>query len=123
MSTSWCPPFESNLGGRGPRNFGRITHFARAARVGNSTHAAPSHEVVLVREGRGGGPRGDVRLVENVADVPVDGLLAEEQLLRDRLVGLAGGDQAQDLKLAGGEPARGARRRGLVGVVRRRAQP
>ena len=43
------------------------------------------------------GARRNVDLDEDVADVAVDGPFADEQLLRNRLVGLAGGDQAQGL--------------------------
>src|SRR3954468_18485833 len=39
-------------------------------------------------------------LGEDVAQVRLDGLLAEEQLRRDLPVGLAGGDERRDLALA-----------------------
>ena len=44
-----------------------------------------------------------VELAEQVADVHVDGPLADEQLLGDLAVGAADGDVAQDLKLAAGQ--------------------
>src|SRR5262245_563244 len=63
------------------------------------------YELVLVSECRSGGARNYVRLREDVADVPVDGLLAQRQLTRNRLVGLAARDQAQHLQLAPGQSA------------------
>ena len=72
-----------------------------------------SEQSVLVGGGGGRGARGDAELGEDVAHVPVDGALAEHERGGDRLVGLAGGDQAQDLELALGEAMRvGAARRG-----------
>ena len=47
--------------------------------------------------------RAGVELAEHVADVRLDGLLAEEQLVGDLGVGLAIDDQSGDLKLATGE--------------------
>ncbi len=63
-----------------------------------------SDELVLVRVGRGGRARRNIQLGENVAHVPVDGLLAQGQLGGDRLVRLAGGDEAQHLQLARRQP-------------------
>ena len=47
----------------------------------------------------------DVKLVENIADVPVHCLSAEKQFVGDFLVGFTGSDQAEDLQLAGRETA------------------
>ena len=48
-------------------------------------------------------PRAAVELAEQVADVHVDGALADEELLGDLAVGAADGDVAQDLELAAGQ--------------------
>src|SRR6185295_13821336 len=48
-------------------------------------------------------PRADVELAEDVADVRLDRLLAEEQLAGNLAVGLAIDDQPGDLKLALGQ--------------------
>ena len=48
-------------------------------------------------------PGAAVELAEQVADVHVDGALADEQLLGDLAVGAADGDVAQDLELAPGQ--------------------
>ena len=87
-----------------------------------------SEQLVVVGVGGGGGPRRNVELVEDVAHVPVDRPLAQEQLGRDGLVGLAGGDQAKHLKLARREPMWCDRRCALAervepSKVRRGSQP
>src|SRR5688500_245023 len=67
-------------------------------------HARPSHEVVLVREGAGGGPRSDAQLGVDVLQVPSDGVLAEDERRRDLAVAATGGDEAEDLPLPGAQP-------------------
>ena len=66
-----------------------------------------------------------VELVEDVADMPCDGLFAELQVVCDRLVRPAGCDEAQHLEFAG-RKARGVRRRrfGLMETreIERRAE-
>src|SRR5687767_26820 len=57
-------------------------------------------EPVLVGVGGGLCPRRERKLGEDVADVAGDGLLAEEELSRDRAVGLPGCQERQDLSLA-----------------------
>ena len=59
-----------------PVRFGRITQLA-AASMGSSTQCEPSNQLVLVRERRGRRARGDSDLGEDVADMTVDGLLAQ----------------------------------------------
>ena len=61
--------------------------------------------------------RGDIHLGEDVADMAIDGLLAQRQLAGDRLVGLAAGDQPQDLKLALSESAGAGRRTFVAGML------
>src|SRR5215218_4979261 len=55
---------------------------------------------------RRGGSRADAELGEDVADVPFDRLLAQEQLGGDGLVRLAGRDQPDHLDLPRAEPGR-----------------
>src|SRR5262245_25093468 len=64
------------------------------------------NEVVLVRPGGRGRARRHVELYEDVAQVPVDRLLAQEQLAGNRLVGLARGDEPQHLELARAQAVR-----------------
>src|SRR4029450_2555034 len=61
-------------------------------------------EAVLVRKGRGGGACTTFELGEDVAQVPVDRLLAESELARDRLVRPAARDQPKHLQLASRQP-------------------
>ena len=64
--------------------------------------------------------RGDVQLAEDIADVAIDGLLAEEELAGNGLIGLAGRNEAEHLELSRAQPvrvkwgsgSRGRRRRG-----------
>src|SRR5262245_34653101 len=77
------------------------------------------NEAVLVRPGSRGRARRHVELHEDVAHVPVDRLLAQEELAGDRLVGLARGDEPQHLELARAE-AVSVRRRTRVGGRGRR---
>src|SRR5262245_47976123 len=72
--------------------------------MGDFPHGTSSHELVGEGVRRRSGPRGDAELEEDVAHVTVDGLLAQEQLPGDDLVGLARGDEAEDLQLARGQP-------------------
>jgi len=46
---------------------------------------------------------GSSGLKEDVADVGVDGLFGDQELLSDRLVGLAFGDQGEHVALACGD--------------------
>jgi hypothetical protein len=55
-----------------------------------------------VRDGRG--TRVDTELGEDVGHVAMDRALAEVQFVGDRTVGLASGDEAEDLDLPSGEP-------------------
>jgi hypothetical protein len=48
----------------------------------------PSDQLMLVRVRRGGGSAVDVDLGENIAEVPSNSLLAEEQGRRDTSIGL-----------------------------------
>lgn len=61
---------------------------ARPGRLGKA-----SAEVVVEGEGGGLGPIVDVELAVQVLDVPLDGALAQEELVRDIAVALARGDQ------------------------------
>ena len=129
---STCKPVDTTLGQKAGRRFGRTTQIAVGVGMGILTHAQSVEtggleELVLVSEGRGGGPRGDVKFVENIAHVPVDCLFAQGQLLGDGLVGLAGGDQAKHLQLPLRQSAGAAARhvcgeRGDTGQVRHRAK-
>src|SRR5688572_24995325 len=71
-------------------------------------------DLVLVRVGGGRGARRDPELVEDVAHVPRDGLLADHELGSDRAVGLAGREQDQNLDLARSQAA------GNTGIVHAR---
>src|SRR6266566_8299768 len=57
-------------------------------------------QVVLQRVRRRRGPRRHAELVEDVADVARDGLLADEELRADLAVRLARGQERQELDLA-----------------------
>src|SRR6516165_7750459 len=59
-----------------------------------------SDQLALISECGGSGARGDVYLREDVADMAIDGLLAERQLSGNRLVGLTRCHQPQHLQLA-----------------------
>src|SRR5215213_8028008 len=52
----------------------------------------------------GGGARVDVKLGQDVLDMAHHGAVADEQRLPDLAVGVAGGDEAQHVEFAGGEP-------------------
>src|SRR5215217_622198 len=71
-----CPTLERQGGG----NFGGTPHPAGPA--GWVVPCSGSADPVLERVRRGSGARADAQLGEDVADVPFDGLLAEEQLGR-----------------------------------------
>src|SRR5687767_6221811 len=68
--------------------------------MGRSVYRRLPDEAVLVGVGGGLGTGGEPQLREDVADVPRDRLLADEQLGRDRAVGLARGDEHEHLALA-----------------------
>jgi hypothetical protein len=60
---------------------------------------------VVERPGSCAGAARDANLVEDIADVPGDGLLADEQLLGDGAIRLAGRNEAQDLQFPFAERA------------------
>src|SRR5687768_7966513 len=60
------------------------------------------YKAVLVGVRGGCRPRGHAELAEDVADVAIDGLLAQAQLACDRAVRLAGCDEPEHLQLARG---------------------
>ena len=57
--------------------------------------------VVSVRGG--GGPGGDIELVEDIAHVPVDCALAQAQLGGDGLIRMTGGNQAKHMEFTRGK--------------------
>src|SRR4051794_27361027 len=57
---------------------------------------------------------GEVQLLEDAADVALDGLLAQEQSLGDGPIGPTFGDQRENVALAGGQFAERRRRAGLA---------
>src|SRR6516165_10886532 len=87
---------------RAGANLGRITQ----TEPGRSWVVVPiagtpgSDQLALVSKCRGSGARGGVYLREDVADMAIDGLLAERQFSGNRLVGLTGRNQPQHLQLA-----------------------
>src|SRR5512145_2714034 len=82
----------SRAGGR----IARTTHRRGSAWV---VLCRPAGQPVLVGPGGGRGPRRDAELGEDVAQVPGDGLVADEQLGRDLAVGPAPGHEPQHLGL------------------------
>ncbi len=44
---------------------------------------------------------GEVKLAQDVADVLLDGVLGDEELVGDALVRATGGDECEDLELSG----------------------
>src|SRR5262245_6906809 len=66
-------------------------------------------EPVRERERRRCGAAGDVELVEDIADMSRDGLLAESEVVSDGPVRSAGRNQTEELKLTGGQPCRRTR--------------
>src|SRR5690242_12343357 len=113
---AWGPKLRTAVG----RRIGRIMQPRRA---GDGGIPAASDEPVLVGEGRGGGARGHTELGEDVAQVALDRLLAEDELGGDRLVAVARRDEPQDLQLARAEPVAAlGSRRVEAGQVRRRAE-
>src|SRR6188472_2998026 len=90
-------------------------------RLGGSGYLcrAESDELALEGVRRGGGPRRDTELRVDVADVPVDGSLAQDEGLGDGAVGGTGGNQAEHLELARTEQVVAARE---AGQVRHRAE-
>src|SRR5687767_11861430 len=98
----------------------RLLAATRMARSGHGTAALASG---LEQPGLGGvgdrrRPRGQIEPGEDVADVPVDGVLAQPELARDLFVGEAAGDEPDDLPLARGEGG-GTGRRLAVGNAER----
>src|SRR5262249_7513692 len=79
-----------------------------------------SDQAILVRERRGGGAGGDVQFVEDVGEVPIDRLLGEKELRRDRLVRFPRGHEKQDLELPRRESVRARRRRVIAGRLQPR---
>src|SRR5436190_20125803 len=78
-----------------------------------------------VRDYPGGdlGPGAEAELVQDAADVAVDGALGDEQPRADLLVGQAVGDQPGDVRLARAErPGRGRSRVGRARARRARAR-
>src|SRR5438094_5062267 len=78
-----------------------------------------------VRDYPGGdlGPGAEAELVQDAADVAVDGALGDEQPRADLLVGQAVGDQPGDIRLARAErPGRGRSRVGRTRARRARAR-
>ncbi len=69
-------------------------------RVAGGMGTVGSDQAVLVGEGRRSGPGRHVELGEDVADVPIDGPLADRQGLGDRPVRQPGRDEPEDLGLA-----------------------
>ena len=75
----------------------------------------------------GRGPRGDVQLSEEIADMPVNRLLAYGQLCGYGLVGFSGGDKTKHLQLTRRQPMRTSRQSNLcervdTGKIRRGAE-
>ena len=67
-------------------------------------------EPVLVRVRGGCGAGGHAQLAENVRHVPIHGLFCNDEVGGDRMVGLAGRDQAKHLLLTRGQPMGGCAR-------------
>ena len=89
------------------RRFGRTPQFWLGAGMGRTTQFADaigSDHFVLVREGGRGGTRRHIELRQNVADMTIDGLDAQEQVARDGGVGAPARDQPQHFDLAASEP-------------------
>src|SRR5262249_23633858 len=78
--------------------------FSWGVRMGDFPHGTSSHQLVGEGVRRRCRPRRNPELEEDVAHVTVDRLLAQEQLAGDDLVGLARGDQAENLQFARGQP-------------------
>ena len=104
-------------GRRGCRRIGRMTQ-ARNVRRGYF-HPCGSQQLVFVGVGGGGGPRGQIELGEDVAEVTGHRLLADGQLGRDGAVGPAGGDEAEDLDLAARQRTRRGDGRGAISAATR----
>src|SRR5215470_19078755 len=87
---------------RAGANLGRITQTGprRLWVIVPIEGTSGSDQLALVSECGGSGARGDVYLREDVADMAIDGLLAERQLSGNRLVGLTRCHQPQHLQLA-----------------------
>jgi hypothetical protein len=84
-----------------PRPYGGLRRFG-FAETSQSRRGRPNGQIVLsepvsASEGSRGRPRGKLQLAEDVGDMAVDGVLAENQALRDVAVGETLGDQAENL--------------------------
>src|SRR5580704_2074264 len=109
MAASACPTGRSSSSAASCRSARRSRSSDNAGSPGTLARRADSPARSLRR---GAGPQiredgehapvilvggGEVELHEDVADVRVDRLLGEDELLRDRVVRLALGDQREDL--------------------------
>src|ERR1700674_1155744 len=65
---------------------GRSTHFIERGGMGNSMYAG-SDELVLVGVRCGRSPGGQIELIEDVAQMTGNSLLADSKFIRNRLVG------------------------------------
>ena len=68
--------------------------------MGISAYAGGSEEVVLKRPGGRARTVRHAELVEDVAHVPGNGLFADEEFVGDGVIGLAGGEQAENLRFS-----------------------
>src|SRR6187401_2078485 len=98
--------------------FGRIAQTVGPDQIGYFV-VRRSDEVALEGPGSRPGPARHADLVEDVADVARDRLLADEQLLGDCPVRFASGDQPKDLSFTLGERKR---RTAAAGGVLRNAR-
>ena len=71
-----------------------------ALKLGISAYPGGSDEVMLKRPGGRARTVRHAELVEDVAHVPGNGLFADEKLVGDGVIGLAGGKQTEDLRLS-----------------------
>ena len=85
-------------------DFGRTTQFQALSRMGSSTQSF--QQAVLIGPGRRGGARGHAQLGEDVAHVPIDGLLAQEELAAMTLLVLPDRDEQEHLELARAQAVR-----------------
>ena len=81
--------------------------------TGRLASPGESEQLVPVGEGRGSRAGVNVDLREDVAHMPIDRLLAQEQLFRDRAIGLPAREQAQHVELSWREPEGLTRRLGV----------
>ena len=81
----------------------RLNHPFSAARLRGYFYPGADDEAVLVGPGGCCGAGRHAELVEDVAHVATDGPVADDELVGDRAVRLAGGDEPKHLDLAGRE--------------------